>query len=1413
MAIEQRHGDADKRLYGLLASWCRTCLELDTSLFSSGRPIWTRSNLDALRKAFTEQPDESSDSFLAKLQRQLANAPDDVIQLFGEMLYVHLLIARDIGGRAKRDNLALVAELMDEPWSLNDELNSALDHGLVNTGVAYKTYRPQQLWLLIDFAIAFKEQPTEERQRLLDEPWSFKSFLEGIPQQAAYTQFNGLLHMVHPETFEDCVSREHKAAMVAAIRDRVADDTDDVDRALLQIRHSLEVEAGHPISFYDETHRRLWDPGLRRPWDRLAQFAPTVLGWDEFDESERHYKLAFAEAARPHLQAPLSADGVQAFLHELGRVNLVDFRVRDTFQKWAVSDPEVAVKALDALLGSDGPLEGRVDEFAKHAANGAATRGSALSLASAVLLATNPEQHPIYRSRQVEAAFGLLGRSIPRGLSYGEEYAHFVALLDEAAFELAERGIDVRDRLSGQSLLWVLTQQGLDEAPLDRLSDDDARAFLAWRGDVAEVDEPTAGPIELASEDERRSRRIRQLVEAFAAEGRQPFLADDRQAEQSRQAVREALDELERSEDLAAFAAWVRSSRNVHPHIRMGAHQTYLGSLAKQAPDPAEAARLVVRAYRLDGDVDEEALESLASYAGQIGTSSAPAAGMTPLAASAFWSLQDPRLPPLYASSEDFLRANGWLPSSDSVTSRYEQYRRALAVSSVDPMWAAEVTAGVRNAWFAGLDPCLVERCEENAAILRADDVTDVLRQRSQRNAEALVGDLKLAGSALRKELSALVDQPLHVAMSGTPTNERGLSRADGFVSWRLEGDEHPPSIRIWVAPEGVAVGIHPGAVKGRNQRASQIAVERCPDDMAMILPRFATDRPRELLSSTVAVTDSEFMIGHLLPADEALGTVTLADQLTAAVGRLLPLLRAWSNEFGGLMAPSTVTDDDLTADVEAFLRERGYPLPKDRQALEHREEFARALAPEAFEAFDVDALRSVANSRRYGFTGPQSVLNVTLSESTSTGLQQIADAVHYLLWGDGEVADRVDALLDEAELKVRGLGESVIWKLLSVVHPDRFIPVFPLRGDMGKLAFLDLLGLPAPNPSGSVGAQHVEANDRLRERLEPFFPGDPNGMREFLYWRLTWEGAAEHDDVDLIQEAADDLHVSLEFLNEIVALLREKRQVIFYGPPGTGKTYLAKRLARALVGNDEQRVRVVQFHPSYAYEDFFEGYRPRVTDDGQMVYELRHGPLAAMAEQADAAPGAEHVMVVDEINRANLPKVFGELLFLLEYRDEPTYTQYRSDTPFTLPKKLYFLGTMNTADRSIALIDAALRRRFHFVPFFPHDGEIAGLLRKWLEDNELETWVADLVDLVNADLREDLQGPHLQIGPSYFMVDDLDEERLQRVWTYSVFPYIEEQLFGQDELIAQYRYDAVMQRYRASLAPMTDVTDGSDHA
>ena len=281
--------------------------------------------------------------------------------------------------------------------------------------------------------------------------------------------------------------------------------------------------------------------------------------------------------------------------------------------------------------------------------------------------------------------------------------------------------------------------------------------------------------------------------------------------------------------------------------------------------------------------------------------------------------------------------------------------------------------------------------------------------------------------------------------------------------------------------------------------------------------------------------------------------------------------------------------------------------------------------------------------------------------------------------------------------------------------------------------------------------------------------------------------------------ELADRVYLPREWLQETIDLLAEKRQLIFYGPPGTGKTFLAQRLAEHLTG-DGGAFEIVQFHPSYSYEDFFEGYRPVQTSDATGVsYELTPGPLRRIAEAAAQDPERPYVLVIDEINRGNLPKIFGELLFLLEYRDAQIPLQYSPESQFGLPENLYVIGTMNTADRSIALVDAALRRRFYFVAFMPSEAPVRDVLARWLRDKGLDERPARVL----ATLNERIASEEIAIGPSYLMTPDSTPPNLARIWKHAILPVLEEHFYGADRDVgAEFGLDSLEKALSASVEP-----------
>ncbi|MBK6597793.1 MAG: AAA family ATPase [Proteobacteria bacterium] len=241
---------------------------------------------------------------------------------------------------------------------------------------------------------------------------------------------------------------------------------------------------------------------------------------------------------------------------------------------------------------------------------------------------------------------------------------------------------------------------------------------------------------------------------------------------------------------------------------------------------------------------------------------------------------------------------------------------------------------------------------------------------------------------------------------------------------------------------------------------------------------------------------------------------------------------------------------------------------------------------------------------------------------------------------------------------------------------------------------------------------------------------------------------------------------------------LRRKKHFVFQGPPGTGKTYLAQRLAKVLMSGSRGIVDMVQFHPAYSYEDFIQGIRPEVVQ-GQMAFKLVPGRFLEFCQRAAALPGEPCVLIIDELNRANLSRVFGELMYLLEYRDR-AIPLAGGGAQFSVPDNVYVVGTMNTADRSIALVDHALRRRFTFAFLEPaYDVLQRQLVRQGIDVSAVNSLVQTLQS-INTEVIKDR---HYQLGISFFLTDgNMLPQRLQAIWEGEIEPYLEEYLLDQSD-------------------------------
>lgn len=263
------------------------------------------------------------------------------------------------------------------------------------------------------------------------------------------------------------------------------------------------------------------------------------------------------------------------------------------------------------------------------------------------------------------------------------------------------------------------------------------------------------------------------------------------------------------------------------------------------------------------------------------------------------------------------------------------------------------------------------------------------------------------------------------------------------------------------------------------------------------------------------------------------------------------------------------------------------------------------------------------------------------------------------------------------------------------------------------------------------------------------------------------------------IEQCADNTNFDLESLKRWVRAIDRKGQVILYGPPGTGKTYIAEHLAKHLIGGDDGFKDIIQFHSAYAYEDFIQGIRPR-SNEGNIEYPIVPGRFYEFCKKANSRHG-RCVLIIDEINRADPSRVFGELMFLLERRGENI--PLAGGERFCVPKNVRIIGTMNTADRSIALVDHAMRRRFAFIGLYPNFEVLLKYHKKAGTDFPIENLIKVL-----EQLNSQIGDKHYGVGISFFMNKELPKY-IGDIWTMEIEPYLEEYYFAHPNNVDKFRW------------------------
>lgn len=306
-------------------------------------------------------------------------------------------------------------------------------------------------------------------------------------------------------------------------------------------------------------------------------------------------------------------------------------------------------------------------------------------------------------------------------------------------------------------------------------------------------------------------------------------------------------------------------------------------------------------------------------------------------------------------------------------------------------------------------------------------------------------------------------------------------------------------------------------------------------------------------------------------------------------------------------------------------------------------------------------------------------------------------------------------------------------------------------------------------NPNGSFFRLTEDEYNFLLELIRQENPDDDNPL-------LPVDAPEFYDDKKFLSE----VFMSESDLSSLKKLLRHKKNIILQGAPGVGKTFSAKRLAYAMMGmTDDSRVKMIQFHQNYSYEDFIMGYKPMASG-----FELREGVFYEFCRKAANDPDRDYYFIIDEINRGNLSKIFGELLMLIEngYRGTTVQLAYRKEE-FAVPENLYLIGMMNTADRSLAMIDYALRRRFSF--FTMHPGlDTAGFKAEISrhDDTRVEKVVEVIRQLNSAIANDDSLGDGFRIGHSYFCNHDTSTDWIENVVRYDICPMLEEYWFDNND-------------------------------